>query len=172
MTQATQQMPLHTVLKRSVFVIAALLQLGCGLVFLSDLVTEWRMEGLHARIELFAVFALALGAALFLREALHLSRRNARVERELGVASGAFQTVIAQHFDDWGLTAAERDVALLSIKGVSIAEIARMRATREGTIKAQSTAIYRKVGVSSRAELVSVMVEELISGVTPPGMSG
>lgn len=167
MTQAMPQMPLRPVLKRSVFVVAALLQLGCGAVFLSDLVTEWRTEGLHAKIELFAVIALVLGAALFLREALHLSRRNARVERELHVASGAFQTVIEQHFDDWGLTPAERDVALLSIKGVSIAEIARMRDTREGTIKAQSTAIYRKVGVSSRAELVSVMVEELISGVQP-----
>jgi DNA-binding CsgD family transcriptional regulator len=155
----------HPVLKRYVFVIAAVLQIGCGLTFLSDLITEWRGQRLHAEIELFAVIALALGAALFLREAQHLSRRNARVERELDVASGAFQTVIEQHFDDWGLSPAERDVALLTIKGVPIAEIARMRDTREGTIKAQSTAIYRKVGVSSRAELVSVMVEELISGV-------
>ena len=154
-------------LKRYIFFIAAALQLGCGLVFLSDLISEWRAQRLHAEIELVAVFALALGAALFLREAVSLSRRNTRVERELNVASGGFQTVIAQHFDEWGLTPAERDVALLTIKGVSIAEIARMRDTREGTIKAQSTAIYRKVGVSSRAELVSVMVEELISGVKP-----
>jgi DNA-binding NarL/FixJ family response regulator len=154
-------------LKRYIFFIAAVLQLGCGLVFLSDLVSEWREQRLHAEIELVAVFALALGAALFMREAVSLSRRNARVERELHVASGAFQVVIEQHFDDWGLTPAERDVALLTIKGVSIADIARLRETREGTIKAQSTAIYRKVGVSSRAELVSVMVEELISGVKP-----
>jgi DNA-binding CsgD family transcriptional regulator len=158
-------MPPRPILKRSVFVIAAVLQIGCGLIFLSDLITEWRGQRLHAEVELFAVIALALGAVLFLREAVHLSRRNARVERELDVASGAFQTVIEQHFDDWGLSPAERDVALLTIKGVPIAEIARMRDTREGTIKAQSTAIYRKVGVSSRAELVSVMVEELISGV-------
>jgi DNA-binding CsgD family transcriptional regulator len=153
------------VLKRWVFVLAALLQLACGAVFLSDLVSEWRAERLHAEIELVAVFALVLGAALFLREAVHLTRRNARVERELRVASGAFQQVMAQNFEEWGLTPAERDVALLSIKGVPIAEIARLRDTREGTIKAQSTAIYRKVGVSSRAELIAVMVEELISGV-------
>ena len=152
-------------LKRWVFVISAVLQLGCGAVFLSDLVAEWRSERLHAEIELVAVFALALGAALFLREALHLSRRNARVERELQAASGAFQQVMEQNFADWGLTPAERDVALLSIKGVPIAEIARLRETREGTIKAQSTAIYRKVGVSNRAELIAVMVEELIAGV-------
>jgi DNA-binding NarL/FixJ family response regulator len=88
------------------------------------------------------------------------------VERELQAASGAFQQVMEQNFDDWGLTPAERDVALLSIKGVPIAEIARLRDTREGTIKAQSTAIYRKVGVSNRAELIAVMVEELIAGVS------
>ncbi len=152
-------------LKRWVFVIAALLQLGCGVVFLSDLVSEWRARQLHAEIELVAVFALLLGAALFLREALHLTHRNARVERELQAASGAFQQVMEQNFEDWGLTPAERDVALMSIKGLPIAEIARLRDTREGTIKAQSTAIYRKVGVTSRAELIAVMVEELIKGV-------
>lgn len=155
-------------LKRWVFVTAALLQLACGVVFLSDLVSEWRAERLHAEIELVAVFALVLGAALFLREAVHLTHRNARVERELQAASGAFQQVMEQNFDDWGLTPAERDVALLSIKGVPIAEIARLRDTREGTIKAQSTAIYRKVGVASRAELIAVMVEELIGGVKVP----
>ncbi|MCU0802806.1 MAG: LuxR C-terminal-related transcriptional regulator [Rhodobacteraceae bacterium] len=158
----------RALLKRWVFGIAALLQLGCGAVFLSDLISEWRAERLHAQIELVAVFALVLGAVLFLREALHLTHRNARVERELQAASGAFQHVMEQNFDDWGLTPAERDVALLSIKGVPIAEIARLRETREGTIKAQSTAIYRKVGVSNRAELIAVMVEELIGGVHGP----
>jgi DNA-binding NarL/FixJ family response regulator len=165
MSKSTSRVPLRPVFKQSIFLIAAVLQIGCGIVFSSDLISEWQFEQFHAEVELVAVFALALGAALILRETFRLMRRNMRIERELGVATGAFQTVIEQHFDDWGLTAAERDVALLSIKGVSIVDIARMRDTREGTIKAQSTAIYRKVGVSSRAELVSVMVEELISGL-------
>ena len=42
-----------------------------------------------------------------------------------------------------------------------------MRQTKIGTIKAQNAAIYRKSGVSSRAELISVMVEELIEGLNP-----
>jgi DNA-binding NarL/FixJ family response regulator len=165
MIRRIRQPNLRPLLKRWVFVIAAALQLGCGAVFLSDLIGEWRAERFHAGLELVAVIALVLGAVLFLREAAHLSQRNARIERELHVASGAFQQVMAQNFADWGLTPAERDVALLSIKGVPIAEIARLRDTREGTIKAQSTAIYRKVGVSNRAELIAVMVEELIGGV-------
>jgi DNA-binding NarL/FixJ family response regulator len=152
-------------LKRWVFLAAAGLQFGCGLVFLADLISEWRADFVHASIELVAVIALSLGAGLFLRESLKLMRRNTRIERELEAASGAFQTVLEHHFNDWGLSTAERDVALLTIKGVSIADIAQMRGTQQGTIKAQSTAIYRKSGVSSRAELVSVMIEELISGI-------
>jgi DNA-binding NarL/FixJ family response regulator len=76
-----------------------------------------------------------------------------------------FQEMIEVHFRNWGLTDAERDVALLSIKGLPIADIATMRATRAGTIKAQSAAIYRKAGVSSRAELISVVIEDLIMGL-------
>jgi DNA-binding NarL/FixJ family response regulator len=63
------------------------------------------------------------------------------------------------------LTAAERDVALLSIKGISNTDIAEMRNTRAGTIQAQHAAIYRKAGVSSRAELISVVFEDLIAGL-------
>ena len=40
-----------------------------------------------------------------------------------------------------------------------------MRHTREGTIRAQSASIYRKSGVSNRAELISVMIEDLIAGL-------
>lgn len=111
------------------------------------------------------MIALIIGASVTLAQYRDLLRRNTKIERELGAASGAFQEVIEQHFDAWKLTEAERDVALLSIKGVAIADIATMRQTRGGTIKAQGAAIYRKAGVSSRAELVSVMIEELIAGL-------
>jgi DNA-binding CsgD family transcriptional regulator len=68
----------------------------------------------------------------------------------------------SQHFQDWGLTASDRDVALFAIKGLSISEIAEMRETREGTIKAQCNAIYRKAGVTGRPQLISLFVEELM----------
>ena len=62
----------------------------------------------------------------------------------------------------WGLTPSERDVAWFTIKGLPIADIARLRQTSEGTVKAQSNAIYRKAGVSGRAQLVSLCIEDLI----------
>ena len=65
-------------------------------------------------------------------------------------------------FDDWSLTPSERDVAMLAIKGLSIAEIAEARQTKNGTIKAQSNAICRKAGVSGRPQLLSLFIDELM----------
>ena len=52
-------------------------------------------------------------------------------------------------------------MAWFTIKGLPIAEIARLRQTSEGTVKAQSNAIYRKAGVNGRAQLVSLCIEDL-----------
>lgn len=157
-------------LRRNLFLLAAALQLGCGLVFSVDIFVERAEFSAHTWVEILGVIGLAIGAFLSISQYRLLLRRTSKVERELKAASGAFQEVMEQYFRTWGLTEAECDVALLSIKGVSIADIAQMRHTRPGTIKAQNAAIYRKSGVSSRAELLSVMVEELIQGLgpTPP----
>jgi DNA-binding CsgD family transcriptional regulator len=91
-------------------------------------------------------------------------RRTARVEAQLRAASGAFMDLMQERFAQWGLTAAERDVALFSIKGLSTAEIAAMRDTSEGTVKAQTNAIYRKAGVSGRPQLLGLFIEDLMDG--------
>ncbi|MBC7740336.1 MAG: helix-turn-helix transcriptional regulator [Candidatus Saccharibacteria bacterium] len=68
----------------------------------------------------------------------------------------------ADLFRGWHLTPTEQDVASFTIKGCSIAEIARLRGSAEGTIKTHLNAIYRKSGVTGRAQLVSVLVEDLL----------
>ncbi|MDG1282862.1 MAG: helix-turn-helix transcriptional regulator [Pseudorhodobacter sp.] len=154
-------------LRRNLFLLAAALQIGCGIVFAGDIIVERAAFTTHTWVEILGVIGLFIGASLSISQYRLLLRRTVKVERELKVASGAFQEVMDHYFRNWGLTDAECDVALLSIKGASIAEIAQMRQTRPGTIKAQNAAIYRKSGVSSRAELLSVMVEELIAGLEP-----
>lgn len=54
-----------------------------------------------------------------------------------------------------GLTTAERDVALAVARGLSNAKIAAERQASPRTIANQVAAIMRKLGVSSRAELVA-----------------
>lgn len=156
--------------RRRIFVLAAGLQFLCGAAFFIDVLSELDGPLLHLMPETMAVVALWVGAAVTLAGLLRALKRTDAVERQLQVASGAFQDVLESRFDAWGLTPSERDVALLSVKGLSIAEIADLRNTREGTIKAQNAAVYRKAGVSGRAELLSVFIEEIAAGL--PGGVG
>ena len=89
--------------------------------------------------------------------------RTAKAEAALRAASGAFMEVLEERFDDWNLTPAERDVALFAIKGMSTQEIAALRETSEGTVKAQTNAIYRKAGVSGRPQLLSLFIDDLMN---------
>jgi DNA-binding CsgD family transcriptional regulator len=100
------------------------------------------------------------------------ARRRQKAESDLRLASGAFMAVLEERFAAWGLTPAERDVALFAIKGVSPSEIAALRNTSEGTVKAQSTAIYRKAGVNSRAQLLSLFIDDLMEGPLPTVSEG
>ena len=90
-----------------------------------------------------------------------LRDRN-RAEVRLRRASGAFADLLQERFNEWGLTPSEKDVALFSIKGMSTSEIAGLRSTSEGTVKAQTNAIYRKAGVSGRSQLLSLFIEDLM----------
>lgn len=94
--------------------------------------------------------------------------RQKQMENQIRVASGEFTKLLEDHFANWALTPSEREVALLSIKGFSIAEIATLRATRDGTVKAQCNAIYRKAGVSGRPQLLSLFIDELLDGSLLP----
>jgi DNA-binding CsgD family transcriptional regulator len=152
-------------------------QAGCAVFFLFDVVADFRgssllsNETVHHNIELVAVVALILGIAMTTLQIRQIRARQRRVETQLRVASGAFLELLDEHFDLWALTPSERDVALLSIKGLSIADIARVRRTKEGTVKAQSNAIYSKAGVTGRQQLLSLFIEELMNDQLVPPVS-
>lgn len=119
-------------------------------------------SALHIAIEGVAVASLIVSVHLAIRERWRLLERNREVEAQLKIASGAFREVLESFFDRWKLTPSEREIALFTIKGFSNAEIAKLRNTREGTVKAQSAAVFRKAGVSGRAQLLSQFIEELV----------
>ena len=58
-------------------------------------------------------------------------------------------------------------MAIFAIKGLRTQEIADMRRTSEGTVKAQTNAIYRKAGVNGRTQLLSLFIEDLMDGALP-----
>jgi DNA-binding CsgD family transcriptional regulator len=140
-------------------------QVICALVFFVDVMKDvaelggpdWGMLP-----EVLASLALFFGIAFEAVFLVHLLRRKASLERSVGLASSALHGVIESHFDEWKLTASERDVATLMVKGLSIAEIARVRGSAEGTVKAQLNAIYRKSNARNRAEVLSHIMDTLI----------
>jgi len=145
------------------------LQVACAVFFISDILLgllgirtqpiSWQTREL---LEIGAALGLVMGIVLGGVALRRSHRRTAVVEAQLRVASGAFMDLLEERFVEWGLTPAERDVALFVVKGLSTAEIAALRQTSEGTVKAQTNAIYRKSGVSGRSQLVSHFVEELM----------
>ncbi|WP_438956238.1 helix-turn-helix transcriptional regulator [Cognatiyoonia sp.] len=89
-------------------------------------------------------------------------RRQQQIEDQLRAASGAFMELMEDRFSEWGLTSAEREVALFSVKGMSAQEISALRDLSEGTVKAQTNAIYRKAGVSGRSQILSLFIDDLV----------
>jgi len=154
-------------------------QAGCAVFFMFDVAADFRgmdllaNENVHHSVELIAVVALIFGIVMTALQIRRIGARQQRIESQLRVASGAFLELMEEYFDTWALTPSERDVALLSIKGLSNADIARVRETKEGTIKAQSNAIYSKAGVSGRQQLLSLFIEELMNDrLVPPVSAG
>ena len=152
----------HTVL------LIVLIQLLCAIFFVSQILASvigfapfsWQIYEL---IELGAALGLLLGVVLGWLVLRRTMARNDAVEDQLRLASGAFMDVMDERFTDWQLTPAERDVALFAIKGMSTQEIAALRDVSEGTIKAQTNAIYRKADVSGRTQLLSLFIDDLMA---------
>lgn len=145
-----------------------LFQIMTTVYFLVDVIRDMAAEGHNAAAylpflpELGAVVGLAVGIVVETRFLMGLLRRQAQMVRDLGVAAGALGDLMEDYFRSWSLTPAEQDVAAFTIKGYSIAEIAGFRKSAEGTVKTHLNAIYRKAGVAGRAQLVSLLVEDLL----------
>ena len=117
---------------------------------------------LHEFIEISAGVALLFGVLIGSYVLRTAWTRTLRAEEALRAARSAFREVMEERFASWELTPAEHDVALFAIKGFSTGDMASLRGVSEGTIKAQTAAIYRKADVSGRAQLLSIFIDELI----------
>lgn len=79
---------------------------------------------------------------------------------------------IKAQFDLWTFTPAESDIAGLILKGLSLKEIAELRQTSEATIRQQTQGIYRKSGLSNRAQLSAYFLEDLYDVAHPETGNG
>lgn len=137
----------------------------CAVFFIADVFSDYTDNAkitFHLWIEAVASGLLVAAIAVESRYILDLLRRAAHLQRSASLAAKAMTAVVEAHFDEWRLSPAERDVANMLVKGLSISEIARIRGSAEGTVKSQLGAIYRKSGSSNRGELLSQIIDSVM----------
>jgi len=133
-----------------------------------------------------AVVSLLLLAGLFyqkrrahqreegLQQAYEAATGEATLQAEaLEKALSDIQSHIQQEFERWNLTLAEKEIALLLLKGLRLKDIAESRGTSERTVRQQAQAVYKKAGLDGRFELAAYFIEDVIQSMelhdTPTG---
>lgn len=142
---------------------------GCCVFFAFDVVMDLvsssevdALSALHLVVETIAT--LSIIASLFLlRDYVRLSRsREQSLQASLDAMKHGLNVFIRTKVDALNLTPAEHEVAIMTMKGYTLAETAALRGTSEGTTKAQAHAVYQKANVASRAELILYCIEDAV----------
>lgn len=124
-----------------------------GLSLLLVLGLLWQRHRAHRREEgLQQAYEAATGKALLHTEALERALTD-------------IHTQIEQEFDKWRLTAAEREIAVLLLKGLRLKDIADSRGTSERTVRQQAQAVYKKAGLDGRFELAAHFIEDVMQSM-------
>lgn len=154
-------------------------------VTIVDLIIDYRAGTtlthilIEGSISLVAALGIAFMVARFMRlhdtasqlegelEASKNELENTRVEAERwrhearDILKGLGEAIDRQ-FERWELTPAEKDVALLLLKGLSHKDISDVRDVSPGTTRQQAHAVYKKAGVDGRAHLAAFFLEDLL----------
>jgi DNA-binding CsgD family transcriptional regulator len=158
--------------RRNRSTIAAIAMFGVVVVLIGwDLYVDYG-EGVsigHLLVESLIFMVAVTGVVLMWRQ---LDRTQAdlveaRVEAEQWKQESrelieGLSAAIERQFERWQLTAAEAEVGLFLLKGLSHKEIAAIRRTSERTVREQSRALYRKSGLAGRSSLSAFFLEDLL----------
>ena len=111
---------------------------------------------------------LILGFAVVRSAIRTLNTQRDLLNRKLRALRGDLDRILSDRFDRWGLTPAQRDVALLTVRGLRLSEIAQHRGSAKGPIKAHLGAVFRAAGVRTRAGLVGLLMEDSLDFAAAP----
>ncbi|MCI4567069.1 LuxR C-terminal-related transcriptional regulator [Lysobacter sp. CFH 32150] len=155
---------------------------GLVLLIAIDLIEEPDSSALDIvlnLLEIAPVVMTSVGVALLFRVALRQREENLQVIHDIEIArvqgqrwrsearsylDGLGQAIETQ-FSRWNLTEAEREVALLLLKGLSTKEVAQVRSVSERTVREQARSIYAKAGLTGRAALSAFFLEDLLAPI-------
>ena len=126
-------------------------------------------------VSILLTIGAAVGVALLLQRLHAQHEEQMALIRDLEIArteGGGWRSKVQSHlaglkdamdqqFQAWGMTAAEREVGLLILKGLSHKEIAALRATSDATVRQQAQAIYRKAGLPGKTAFSAYFLDDL-----------
>lgn len=155
--------------RESIARITMVILAGCCTFFALDVVIDvmssaelGTLNRVHLVVESVATVSILI-SLLLLRDYIRVTRAHeTSLKASLDAMKQGLNTMILQKVDSLHLTPAEQEVAILTLKGYSLAETASLRGTSEGTVKVQAHAVYRKANVSSRAELILFCIEDAV----------
>ncbi len=78
-----------------------------------------------------------------------------------------FLASMQMQFAAWKLTPAEKDVALMLVKGLSLEEIARIRESGAKTVRQHAANVYAKAKLEGRHQLAAYFFEDLLAPSIP-----
>lgn len=148
--------------------------LGGGIDLYFDAPENWRSA--HVVYEVALILA-AMVTSIYLWRGWWQSRRTLLETRQMlaehaaerdawrasaEVALAGLGRAIEERFVAWGLTPAERDVALLLLKGRSHKQIAYASSRSERTVRQHAVAVYQKSRLKGRAELAAFFLEDIL----------
>ena len=113
------------------------------------------------------VVAFGLAGAVLVGRRLAATLRTARattaeLRSRLEASEAGLGAALDRQLEEWQLSPAEKEVALLLLKGLSHKEIGEVRAITEATARQQARAVYRKAGLGGRADLAAFFLEDLL----------
>ncbi len=134
--------------------------------FAYDIVTDVAKghEGvLHLTVEGLVFLATSTVMLLELLRVLRMRRQLRALQDRLSRVAQDVHERLEEQFRCWGLSGSQREVALLLIKGLSMAEIAQARGVKEKTVRQQAAEVYARSGCAGRHELAAYFMDELLT---------
>ena len=152
-------------------VVLLVVAIGGAIDLALDRPSSW--VSLHVLVEL-SLMTLSLIFSITLWRAWHRTTRQLRrTERTLAASTAerdewrksaesalaGFSSAVERQFVRWNLTPAEREVALLLLKGYGHKQVAAQTGRSERTVRQHAVAVYDKSGLGGRAELAAFFLE-------------
>lgn len=117
------------------------------------------LSGVHAIVEV-GIILLSLAPGLYLLKRWRAVRHKAiNAEQQLEDYVEGLGRRIEQEFKQWNLTETEKKTAIYILKGMSHRDIAVQCHRSEGTVRQHAVSVYRKAGLTSRAEFSAYFLQ-------------